>query len=103
MNHFQTVCTAIKQKLLLIKKFALGCSSFFLCMVLLSLSIGAGRKETMSNLAVGIISSILYFGLISLNEELAYDNNFPYLLWIPNLICFIIGIFMILRFEFPNK
>ena len=90
-------------KIIINKKFALGCSSFFLCMVLLPLSIGAGRKETMSNLAVGIISSILYFGLISLNEELAYDNNFPYLLWIPNLICFVIGIFMILRFEFPNK
>ena len=90
-------------KIIINKKFALGCSSFFLCMVLLPLSIGAGRKETMSNLAVGIISSILYFGLISLNEELAYDNNLPYLLWIPNLLCFIIGIFMILRFEFPNK
>ena len=86
-------------KVLVQKGFALGTSSFFLSLVLLPLSITKGRKETMSNLAMGISLSILYYGSLTLLEDFSiiYSNSFY--LWIPNVVCFIIGSYLLYKFE----
>ena len=90
-------------KVMIQKNFALGCSSFFLCTVLLPLSVRAGRKESMSNIAFGLLFSVSYFGCLSIFEDIAYSQNCPFFLWIPNIFCFVVGIFLLLRFDYPCK
>lgn len=90
-------------KVMIQKNFALGCSSFFLCTALLPLSVQAGRKESMSNIAFGLLFSISYFGCLSIFEDIAYSRNWPFFLWIPNVFCFVVGLFLLLRFDYPTK
>ena len=90
-------------KVMIQKNFALGCSSFFLCTALLPLSLQAGRKESMSNIAFGLLFSISYFGCLSIFEDIAYSRNWPFFLWIPNVFCFVVGLFLLLRFDYPTK
>lgn len=90
-------------KVMIQKNFALGCSSFFLCTALLPLSVQAGRKESMSNIAFGLLFSISYFGCLSIFEDIAYSRNWPFFLWIPNVFCFVVGLFLLLRFDNPTK
>ena len=90
-------------KVMIQKNFALGCSSFFLCTALLPLSVQAWRKESMSNIAFGLLFSISYFGCLSIFEDIAYSRNWPFFLWIPNVFCFVVGLFLLLRFDYPTK
>ena len=86
-------------QILIHKSFALGTSSLFLSLVLLPLSIMQSRKETMANLAVGILFCILYFILFTLLVEISFTSFSPVLIWFPNLLCFIIGSYLLYNFE----
>ena len=92
-----------KAKVLIHKNLALGCSSFFLCTILLPLSISKGRKESMANLSMGILISICYYASISFVENFAYSQANPLLLWVPNILCLVLGFYMLSRFEYPNQ
>ena len=92
-----------KAKVLIHKNLALGCSSFFLCTILLPLSISKGRKESMANLSIGILISICYYASISFVENFAYSQAYPLLLWVPNILCLVLGFYMLSRFEYPNQ
>ena len=92
-----------KAKVLIHKNLALGCSSFFLCTILLPLSISKGRKESMANLSMGILISICYYASISFVENFAYSQAYPLLLWVPNILCLVLGFYMLSRFEYPNQ
>ena len=94
---------SVQAKVLLQKSFALGSSSFFLSLVLLPLSITKGRKESISNLAIGIFISILYYATVTFFEEFSIIYTTPSLIWIPNAACFIIGSYSIYKFETPNR
>ena len=85
---------------LLQKNSALGTSPFFLSFVLLPLAILKGRNESVGNMALGVFVAVAYFGLGSLLSNL-FANQFIACLswWIPNLVCLISGLFLILRFE----
>jgi lipopolysaccharide export system permease protein len=89
-------------KNLIHKSFVFGSSSFFLSLVLLPISITKGRKDSMSNLALGIILSVTYFSVLTLLEDISLNYNHPLLLWIPNLSCFIIGSYLLYNFERQN-
>lgn len=86
-------------KVLIQKSLALGTSSFFLFLVLLPLSITKGRKESLSNLAIGIGLSVLYYTCLTLLEDFAVSYSNSFYLWIPNLVCFIIGSYLLYKFE----
>jgi len=59
-----------------------------------------GRKETMVNLGVGIFVCLLYYGLGFFCSSLTGANAFNFLgWWIPNLLCFVLGICFLLNFE----
>jgi lipopolysaccharide export LptBFGC system permease protein LptF len=92
-----------KAKVLIHKNLALGCSSFFLCTILLPLSICKGRKESMANLSMGILISICYYASTSFVENFAYSQANPLFLWVPNMLCLVLGFFMLFRFEYPNR
>jgi lipopolysaccharide export LptBFGC system permease protein LptF len=92
-----------KAKVLIHKNLALGCSPFFLCAILLPLSIAKGRKESMANLSIGIFISVCYYASSSFFEEFAFSQGKALLLWLPNVFCFVFGIFMLLRFDYPNR
>ncbi len=81
------------------KSFALGTSSFFLSLVLLPLSIKKCRKETMANLAIGILFCVLYFSLFTILVEISLTTVKPILIWFPNMCCFIIGSYLLYNFE----
>jgi len=85
---------------LLQKNSALGTSPFFLSFILLPLAILRGRNESVGNMALGVFVAVAYFGLGSLLSNL-FANQFIACLswWIPNAVCFIFGLFLILRFE----
>ncbi len=86
-------------KVLVHKGFALGTSSFFLSLLLLPISIKSGRKESIANLSLGVVLSLLYYtALISL-EEISFLHSKPLIIWIPNLICAIIGSYLLYEFE----
>ncbi|MEJ6621128.1 MAG: LptF/LptG family permease [Opitutae bacterium] len=89
-------------KVLIQKSLALGTSSFFLFLVLLPLSITKGRKESLSNLAMGIGLSVLYYTCLTLLEDFAVSYSNSFYLWIPNLVCFIIGSYLLYKFEHVN-
>jgi lipopolysaccharide export LptBFGC system permease protein LptF len=84
------------------KGFALGTSSFFLSLVLLPLSITKGRKENMSNLAAGICLSVLYYVSLTLLEDISIIYSKSFYLWIPNGVCFIVGSYLLYKFEHVN-
>ena len=94
---------SVQAKVLLQKSFALGSSSFFLSLVLLPLSITKGRKESITNLAIGIFISIVYYATVTFFEEFSFIYSAPSLIWIPNAVCFIIGSYSIYKFEAPNR
>ena len=85
---------------LLHKNSALGTSPFFLSFILLPLAILKGRNESVGNMALGVFVAVAYFGLGSLLTNL-FANQFIACLswWVPNLVCLILGLFLILRFE----
>jgi len=86
-------------KVLIHKGYVLGTSSLFLSLVLLPISITHGRKETISNLAIGIFLSVLYYSSITLLEEFSFQYSNLLFLWIPNSLCFIIGTYLLYKFD----
>lgn len=95
--------TSGQANILLQKSFALGTSSFFLSLVLLPLSITKGRKESITNLATGILISVLYYAAVTFFEEFSLLYTIPNLIWIPNALCFIIGSYSLYKFETPVR
>jgi len=89
-------------KVLVQKGFALGTSSFFLSLILLPLSITKGRKESISNLAMGICLSLLYYASLTILEDFSIIHSNSFYLWIPNVVCFIIGSYLLYKFERVN-
>ena len=85
---------------LLNKNFALGLSPFFLSLILLPLAVTKGRKESVSNMALGIFAAVFYYGLGNL---FANSASPPVLLtfgwWGPNAICLCLGLPLLFRFE----
>ncbi len=89
----------LKAELILSKGFALGTSPFFLSLVLIPLSITKGRRESMSNLSFGICISVLYYCSTTYFEDFAESYSSTSLIWVPNLLSFIIGTYLFYKFE----
>ncbi|MDG0964445.1 MAG: LptF/LptG family permease [Opitutales bacterium] len=81
------------------KGIVLGSSSVFLALVLLPISITHGRRESISNLVIGIFLSVLYYTSIILLEELTLKSSNAFLLWVPNFVCFITGSYLLYKFD----
>lgn len=86
-------------KVLIQRGFALGSSSLFLSLVLLPISITHGRRESISNLAIGIFVSLLYYSSITLLEEFSFQYSNLLFMWIPNSLCFIFGTYLLYKFD----
>ena len=86
-------------KILIHKGVALGTSSFFLSIMLLPISIKSGRKESISNLALGIALAVIYYVSLIFLEEFSLTHSQPIFIWIPNIICIIIGSYLLHEFE----
>ena len=86
-------------KVLIYKGFALGTSSFFLSLLLVPISIKSGRKESITNLSLGIILSVLYYTTLIFLEEVSVLYSQPIFTWFPNLLCIIIGSYLFYEFE----
>ncbi len=86
-------------KVLIHKGVALGTSSFFLSLILLPISIKSGRKESISNLSIGIALAITYYVTLIFLEELSLSYSQPVFIWIPNVLCIIIGSYLLYEFE----
>ena len=89
-----------KAMFVLNKNFALGCSPFFLALLLVPIAAQKGRKESMLNLILGILACLFYFGMGSLCSNLLKSTHLSHLSWwIPNLFCFALGIALLICFE----
>ena len=86
-------------KVLIHKGVSLGTSSFFLSLILLPISIKSGRKESISNLSIGIALAITYYVTLIFLEELSLSYSQPLFIWIPNVLCIIIGSYLLYEFE----
>lgn len=86
-------------KVLIHKGFALGTSSFFLSLMLLPISIKSGRKESISNLSLGIALAVIYYVALIFLEELSLSHSQPAFIWIPNILSIIIGSYLLYEFE----
>ena len=86
-------------KVLIHKGVALGTSSFFLSLILLPISIKSGRKESISNLSLGIALAVIYYVALIFLEELSLSHSQPAFIWIPNILSIIIGSYLLYEFE----
>lgn len=86
-------------KVLIHKGVALGTSSFFLSLMLLPISIKSGRKESISNLSIGISLAVIYYVALIFLEELSLSHTQPFFIWIPNFLSIIIGSYLLYEFE----
>ena len=86
-------------KVLIHKGVALGTSSFFLSLMLLPISIKSGRKESISNLSIGISLAVIYYVALIFLEELSLSHTQPFFIWIPNSLSIIIGSYLLYEFE----
>ena len=86
-------------KVLIHKGVALGTSSFFLSLMLLPISIKSGRKESISNLSLGIALAVIYYVALIFLEELSLTHSQPAFIWIPNILSIIIGSYLLYEFE----
>lgn len=86
-------------KILIYKGVALGSSSFFLSLVLLPISIKSGRKESITNLSLGIALSVSYYATLLFLEDVSFIFSLPFLTWLPNVFCIIIGSYLLYEFE----
>lgn len=78
------------------RRLAFPFSTFILTLIGVSLSTRKKRGGTGLNIAVGIALSFIYILFMQVFNELAKANSIPSLLavWTPNIIFFIIGIFL---------
>jgi len=78
------------------RRLAFPVSTFILTLIGASLSTRKKRGGTGLNIAVGIALSFIYILFMQVFNELAKANTMPSLLavWTPNIIFFIIGIFL---------
>jgi lipopolysaccharide export LptBFGC system permease protein LptF len=84
---------------LIFKRIVLGSSSLFLSFILLPLSINQGRRESMSNLTIGVFLSLTYYAIVIIFEELALSYALPYILFSPIIGAIIIGSYLIYKFD----
>lgn len=78
------------------RRLAFPFSTFILTLIGVSLSTRKTRGGTGLNIAVGIALSFIYILFMQVFTELAKANSMPSLLavWIPNIIFFLIGLFL---------
>ena len=99
-NSTETMQRQMEAQALLQKNTALGLSPFFLSFILLPLAILKGRNESVGNMAIGVFVAVTYFGLGSILANL-FANQFISCLswWVPNAVCLVIGLLLLVRFE----
>jgi lipopolysaccharide export system permease protein len=78
------------------RRFAFPFSTFILTLIGVSLSTRKKRGGTGLNIAAGLALSFIYILFMQIFSELAKANSMPTLLavWIPNIIFFIVGLFL---------
>lgn len=99
-NSTETMQRQMEAQALLQKNTALGLSPFFLSFILLPLAILKGRNESVGNMAIGVFVAVTYFGLGSILANL-FANQFIacFSWWVPNAVCLVIGLLLLVRFE----
>ena len=81
-----------KARTILHKNFALGCSPFFVCLLIVPISVKIGRKETILNLFLGILICVSYYTLGTIGSNFFENYSWNYLSWwIPNISFFFIS------------
>ena len=81
------------------KSLVFGSSSFFLSLILLPISITKGRRESMTNLTIGIILCLTYYLILTFLVEFSLFLDNPLIIWIPNISCAIIGTYLLYNFD----
>jgi lipopolysaccharide export LptBFGC system permease protein LptF len=82
------------------KELALGFSPFFLGILLIPLAAKQGKKETMINIALGVIACLLYHALGSIFESALREFPVGYFSWwFPNILFFVTGVLLFKSFE----
>ena len=78
----------------------MACLSF--AMIGIPLGISARRRETSNGLLISLFVAAAYFGLLIFAQQIE-DAPLPLILsilWLPNVLCFIIGIWLFRRASF---
>ena len=91
---------AMELTFILHKGFALGFSPLFLCFFLLPVAAKQGKNETMINLLIGLSFCLVYFLIGSITANFLSDSSFGFLSWwYPNILCLLVGCYLIFKFE----
>lgn len=69
------------------KTLCLSCSPFFLSLLLISLGISKGRKDSMSNLFLGVCTCFLYYLMGFVGSQIIKEGEFGW--WLPTFFCFL--------------
>ena len=85
----------IKANSILHKNAALGLSPFFVCLLLLPLTIKSARRETVHNLLIGIIISFSYYMLGTVTYNFFEKYSWNYIAWWSPNIFFLLCIVFI--------
>jgi lipopolysaccharide export LptBFGC system permease protein LptF len=78
--------------------FSMACLSF--AFVAIPLGLGARRRESSSGLVVSLLIGTGYFLLTMLAEQFKTDLGATVMLWLPNLLCVILGVILFHRARF---
>ena len=82
------------------RSISMACLSF--AMIGIPLGISARRRETSNGLLISLFVAAAYFGLLIFAQQIE-DAPLPFvltILWLPNALCFIVGIWLFRRASF---
>lgn len=81
------------------RRFSFSSACFAFAMIGLPLGFQAHRRENSKGMVLSLIIAMAYFGLLTAAESALRNSvSLAYvLLWVPNLVCFGLGLFLIYR------
>ncbi len=93
VSESESLSEQIKAKSILHKNVAMGCSPFFVCLLLLPISTKIGREETILNLFLGIVVCISFYTLGTIGSNFFEKYSWSYFSWwIPNVFFLFLSI-----------
>jgi lipopolysaccharide export system permease protein len=90
----------IKLRSEITKRFSFSCASLAFAFIAVPLGLVARRRETSGGLVMSLMIAALYFVITTLAEHFDTTLGANLVMWSPNLICVILGLYLFRRARF---
>jgi lipopolysaccharide export LptBFGC system permease protein LptF len=90
----------IKLRSEITKRFSFSCASLAFAFIAVPLGLVTRRRETSGGLVLSLIIAALYFVITTLAEHFDTALGANLVMWSPNVICMILGLYLFRRARF---